>query len=348
MNLEKRAVSDDSRQKGFTILELIIAMIVFLIVSGAAYGVLLVAGRGRTTVSQGSQLNKNVRLALNLVGRDTYNAGFDYPLKYSVKLPDNRMSTLLGTPADTNSDADAIPPIIAGNNLNLNTLSVPNTNTDQVTFLFKDSSFNLVGAVGPPDKRFSSSLNISSLDPSGGTNQAQILPSSGTNNSCAVNDIYVISGSGGSALGVVTAKVDTDKVQFAGGDVLGFNQNGGASPIRSLNAPAAMQRVTMVTYFVTADGILTRRNYANSSTVTAAQGWTDNPLVYGVTDFQIRYILDNGTISDNPIDTAQLSSIRQIQFTVNALTTELNQSGQPFRVTMTTTFSTRNLGYDVN
>ena len=356
-NLSNSNVSSGTaNQSGFTILELIIAMIVFLIVTGAAYGVLLVAKRSRTTVNQQVQLAKNVRLALNLVGRDTYNAGFDYPIKYSVNLRDNKMQTLLGIPADAGTADDPIPPVIAGNNINPDTFANPNTNTDQVTFLFKDSSFNLVGSTVPTDKRVSQPLIISSLTPAGNINQATILPSSGTNDVCNVNDLFVITGSTGSALGVVTKKVGTDVVQFANGDILTFNKNGATSPITSLTPGFIMQRVTLVTYFVTADGILTRRDYANNSTVTKAQPYIDNPLVYGVEDFQIQYISNDGTISDDPGagatantgDPTKLNLVRQIKFTVNAASTELNEAGQPYRVTMTTTFSTRNLGYDVN
>lgn len=355
---DSKISSRTNNQSGFTIIELIIAMIVFLIITGAAYGVLLVAKRSRTTVNQQVQLTKNVRLALNLVGRDTYNAGFDYPIRYTVNLWDDRMQVLLGIPVDTGTADDPIPPVIAGNNVNTNTFAVPNTQTDQVTFLFKDSSFNLVGDVVPTDKRVSQPLVVSSLTPNGSINQAAIAPSSGTNAVCNVNDIFIITGSTGSALGVVTAKVKTDTVQFASGDILNFNRNGTLSPIASLAPSFSMQRVNLVTYFVTADGVLTRRDYANSSTATVTQPYTDNPLVYGVEDFQIQYILDDGTISDNPAagangsistgDPTKLNLVRQIKFTVNAKSTELNAAGQPHRVTMTATFSTRNLGYGVN
>ncbi len=159
-----------------------------------------------------------------------------------------------------------------------------------------------------------------------------------------------------SALGVVTAKVNTNIVQFANADVLGFNKNSATSPVALLTPKFVMQRVTLVTYFVTADGILTRHDYANDSTVTAAQPYIDNPLVYGVEDFQIQYILNDGTVSNNPGagatantgDPTKLNLVRQIKFTVNAKSSELNEKGQPYRVTMTTAFSTRNLGYDVN
>ena len=43
-----------------------------------------------------------------------------------------------------------------------------------------------------------------------------------------------------------------------------------------------------------------------------------------------------------------LDAVRQIRFTVNVRSLELNAARQPYRSTMTSTFSTRNLGYDAN
>ncbi|MCV4697711.1 hypothetical protein OFB92_31870, partial [Escherichia coli] len=81
--------------------------------------------------------------------RDTYNAGYGYPLETTVVLPDNRITALLGIPNDYDSTRDTVPPVIAGNNITLNTLNpVAGTRTDQVTFFFKDSTFNLVGPPG--------------------------------------------------------------------------------------------------------------------------------------------------------------------------------------------------------
>ena len=328
-------------EKGFSLIELIIAMVIFLIVTGASYGLLQIAQRSRKTVNQQVPLTKNVRLALNLLGRDTYNAGFDYPLKFSVNLPDDRIATLLGITADADNNPDSIPPVIAGNNITVNTFATPNTTTDQVTFLFKDSTFNLVGVTVPTDKRISKPLTISAIGTTG-INQVTIAAASGTTAACRVNDIYVVTGGSGSALVVATTLTAPDTVIFAAGDVLGFNQNGGTAPIRSLTPSYTMQKVTLVTYFVTADGILTRRVYANA---LPAQNWVDQPLVYGVEDFQIQYILVDGTVSNNPSAGA---AVRQIRYTVTAKASDLNAAGQPYRVTMTSTFGTRNLGYDTN
>ena len=355
--IESRTAGSRKGQSGFTLLEVLVAMVIFIVVTGAVWGVLRAAMVSRSALNQNVSLAKNVRLGLNVIGRDTYNAGFGYPLANTVVLPDNRISTLLGIPVDTDTSRDTIPPITAGNNITLSTFNTTaGTRTDQITLLFKDSTFNVTGAVGPPDTRVSVPLNINAASTtSGGIDE--IVPISGSNTSCRVNDIYLITGNTGSTLGLATALSGTNIVQFANGDLLGFNQTGTSGPLRAITLPASLQRVKMVTYFVAADGTLTRREFAN---ILPAQAFVDEPLVYGVENFQIQYIMDDGTLNDNPSagpdgiagtadDTsASLAAVRQVRYTISVRSIDLNASGQYYRETMTSTFSTRNLGYDAN
>lgn len=355
--LEILKANDGRRDAGFSLLELMISLVLFALVSGTVFGLLQVARQSRTVISENSGLNRNVRVALNLIGRDTYNAGFGYPLRNTVVLPDNRISALLGIPHDFDTTRDTIAPIVAGNDLHLNSHStVANTRTDQITFLFKDSTFNLVGT---GDAAVSQPLNINAATTTS-TGIDEIVPISGSNAVCRVNDIYLVTGNTGSTLGVATALSGTNKVQFSNGDILGFNQTGSSGPLRQITTPASMQRVIMVTYFVTADGTLTRREYANRPPVVPAVAFVDQPLVYGVENFQVQYILDDGTLTDNPSagpngipgdedDTpSNLAAVRQVRVTIAVRSMERNTAGQPFKMSMTTTFSTRNLGYDAN
>lgn len=347
----------NKNESGFTLVELLLAMTVFMVVTGSIYGVLQVAQKSRTAVTNQVQLTKNVRLGLNLIGRDTYNAGYGYPLKNTVVLRDNRIATLLNIPVDVDSSRDTVPPIIAGNNITLNTFNpTANVRTDQVTFLFKDSTFNLQGT---PGKEVSQPLNINAATTSG-TGIDEIIPISGSNANCRVNDLYLVTGNTGSTLGVATAMSGTNKVQFANGDLLGFNQTGTSGALRSITVPASMIRVRMVTYFVTADGTLTRREYVNVPPPATAAAFVDEPLVYGVEDFQISYIMDsgeevlnpsagpNGIAGDADDDQTALAAVRQVRLTISVRTTETDQQGQPLRISETTTFSTRNLGYEAN
>lgn len=338
---------------GFSILELVIAMTIFSIVTAAVFGLLQVARQVKSVVNENTGLNKNVRLGMNLVGRDTYNAGFGYPLRNTVVVPDNRISTLLAIPPDIDTSRDTVPPIIAGNNVTLSTYSsIANTRTDQITFMFKDTSFNLVGGVSQP-------LNVNAATTSG-TGIDEIVPISGSNSVCAVNDLYLVTGNTGSTLGLVTALSGTDKIQFANADVLGINLTGTTGPLRSITTPASIQKVRMVTYFVTADGTFTRREYANAPPVVPAVAFVDEPLIYGVEDFQVVYVMDDGSTSNDPSagpngipgdadDTpANLAAVRQIRYTITVRSTEKNAANQYYKTSLTSTFSTRNLGYDAN
>lgn len=339
-------------EQGFTLIELLISLVLFLIVTGTIYGLMQVARQSRWVTNQQVQLNKGVRVALNLVGRDTLNAGFSYPTANAVVLPDNKITSLLKVPNDFDTSRDTVPPIIAGNDLNIAN-SDTKTGTDQVTFLYKDSSFNLDNGVSQP-LRIESSETVNGID--------QILPVTGSNAACRINDILIVTGNTGSTLGLVTGLNGTNKVQFASGDVLGFNQPGSGNSLRSITMPAAMQRVVLVTYFVKTDGSLIRREYGNVPPTggNAPQAWVDEPLVFGVEDFQIKYVMDDGSLADNPSagvdkipgtaddEAANLFKVRQVRFTVTVKSSEVDQKGQPIRDTMTTTYSTRNLGYDAS
>lgn len=348
----RTALAIRESEKGFSILELLVAMVIFMVVTGSIYGVLQVAQKSRGAVNNKVQVTKSVRLGLNLVGRDTYSAGIGYPLDDgAVILRDNRIATRLGIPADTDTTRDTVPPIIAGNNITLNTFNeTPNVYTDQVTFFYKDSTFNPT----PVGSDVSKPLNIISATTTG----SEVTVSS--NAQCLVNDLYLVLGdNAGFTLVVATSLGGTDRVRFASGDVLGFNNPVTGGEMDLIN-PKSMHRVKMVTYFVTADGTLTRREFVNVPPAVPAVPHVDEPLVYGVENFQIQYVMDDGTLSDNPSagpdgiagngddDQFNLAAVRQIRYTISVRTTEPGPTGQPLRVDMTSTFSTRNLGYDAN
>lgn len=353
MRITKKAKVNSKKptqQSGFSLLELMVSMVIFLIVSAAVWGVLRMAQQSRSAVTEEVQLAKNVRIALNLISRDTFNAGFGYPAASTVVLPDNRISGALGIPNDFDTSRDTVPPVIAGNNITLSTFATTaNTRTDQVTFLYKDNTFNVISGVSQP-------LNINAATTTtGGIDE--IVPISGSNAACRVNDVYIVIGNTGSTLGLSTALSGTNKIQFSNGDLLGLNQTGTTGPLRAITTPASIQRVRMVTYMVTADGILTRREYAN---VTPAVAFVDEPLVYNVENFQVQYVMDSGAVLDNPsagadgvagtADDVQnnLAAVRQIRFTVSVRSTEKNSKGEPFTESMSTTVSTRNLGYEAS
>src|SRR5262245_50090528 len=83
-------------QAGFTIVEMMISMTVFVIVVGAVYGLLEVGRAGRFNTNQRWEVLQNVRIALNAVGRDAINAGVDYP-NLGAMVPSGKLTIVHGT-----------------------------------------------------------------------------------------------------------------------------------------------------------------------------------------------------------------------------------------------------------
>ncbi len=337
-----RQTRTSSNNEGFTLVELLVSITIFLVVTGAIFGLMQIAQSGRAVVNQQAPLSKSVRFSLNMLGRDTYNAGYAYPLQNAVVLPDSRLYTLLELPPDPDLTRDNVPPIIAGNNVNVNNLNPnPAVRTDQVTFLSKDPTFNMVGAGGEVSMplRINAATTIDGID--------EIVPIAGGNASCRINDLYLVTGNTGSTLAVATGLSGGDTVQFSNGDILGFNLTGASGTLVNITTPASMQRVLMVTYFVTPEGVLMRREYANSPPPAPSEPFIDEPLVYDVEDFQVEYIMDDGAVTDNP-EILRLEAVRQIRFTVSVRGNTNVADDTPYRISMTSTFSTRNLGYDAS
>jgi type II secretory pathway pseudopilin PulG len=357
-----------SGEAGLTLLEILVSMTVFTVVSASVFGLLKVGQTTRTAISNNVELTKTTRLGLNLFGRDTANVGLGFPYKNATILKDNKIATLLGIPPDVGTTADKIPPILAGNNVNPNTFNTtPGVMTDQVTFFFKDVSFN---PVGPAGRQSSKKLDFQLF--TAGTNVDELTLNTPADVAlCRVNDVFLIAGQNGAfTLGMVTGiNSSTRKLSFATGDKLGLNNpfNSPQGELRSMfptTTGTFIVRVKMVTYFVTPQGVLTRREFGNVKPPDLpSSGYVDEPLVYGVEDFQLKYIMNDATygavldnpgagpdgIAGSPDDTpTPLTEVSQIRVTITARTTEVDSRGVPVRATQTSTFATKNLGFDVN
>ncbi len=100
-------------QLGFSLVEMIVAMVIFLIVTGAVYG-LLQAGRiDRNRSSRRADIMKNARAAIYLIGRDALNAGLSFHRNGAI-VPDDFISDTLGFPVDADNERHRLTSVMAG------------------------------------------------------------------------------------------------------------------------------------------------------------------------------------------------------------------------------------------
>lgn len=333
-----------SGQAGFTVVEMMISLTVFVIVVGAIYGLLEVGRAGRFNTNQRWEVLQNVRIALNAVGRDAINAGVDYP-NLGAMIPSSKLTIVHGAD-DGDSNPDFLTPVFAADNVN----DVNGVATDQVTFLYIDDSFN--GGTSVP---------ASAISAPGVTPMTATIQSGYTNGPFNIGDIYLISGQNATALGVVTGKSSTDTVTFADTDPLTLNGTGAAAAVNRVTAPASMSKVAWITYFVadqdgngTGTGTLMRRVYGGFNQATNLPiNWTDQPLAFGVENMQIQYVLADSSVVNSP-GPSQMQEIRQVRVTITVRSPDpdpknldpVTRKPRPFRSTLTSSFSTRNLVYE--
>jgi prepilin-type N-terminal cleavage/methylation domain-containing protein len=348
-------------QAGFSLIELLISITLFATVTGAVYGIMSIASKDRFTTNQRVQIMQSARNALNAIGRDAMNAGYNLPNTISARMPDNALNTVVGLPADTGTAVDLVAPIVAGpritsNNLSILTSSPNGLKTDQVSFLYQDPTFYSGRAV--PVTSVTAASNLITIDTKG-LDATAATADDIDNTIFTTNDIYLAWNNTAAALGTVTALTGTNQLTFAATDPLSLNTPTGGGQLISLSAPFSITRVTWVTFRVLQDGTLVRTVYGGAS-----PGKTDMPLAYGIEEMKVDYVTKDGTTYSsttpdspgagtdkalgNADDTpSKLLDIRQIRVTLKVRSAENDlRNNNPFTTTLSATFNTRNLGYD--
>lgn len=364
-NQTKKIESPLAAEGGFSLIEAMVAMVIFLIVIGSVYGLLQVGLIDRNRASRHSDVLKNARAAMHLIGRDALNAGLGYN-KSGALVPDNFISTRLGTPADADTTRDTLTAVSGGNNIFANVLLTDsNSRTDVIAFAFRDLTFNGGNVLTLSDSYAKSGAPATAVlqTPAGGAASARVF------------DLFLVESQSSQMAIMATAVPNTNnQIEVAPNDPLGINQAlDGTGENRSIlkkcatmdeddcltYSATAAKRFFWVSYRVNADGTLIRTIYGNNSGAAATQQIQEMPLAYNIEDLQIQYVLENGKVTDDPaagpdgvIATADdtpldFNLVRQITVTLKVQATENDeQLKKPETITLTSTFSTRNLEYD--
>jgi type II secretory pathway pseudopilin PulG len=358
-------------EAGIGLLEVLIAAVLFLVISGAVFGLLQVARIDRNRASRRSDTLKNARAAMHLIGRDVLNAGLSYH-KDGGFAPDDFLTTRLGLSQDNNTDRDRMTAIIAGNNVFTNNLQTGTT--DEISFIYRDMDFNDAKTV-----------QLSSVAASPGNNtipRVTLKPS--TEQRCGntanpdpcvrLYDLFLIQTDTTQVPVMATAVPSTTTVDFGPGDPLGLNQSlqgsgiavsqlrkcGGAIQDNCSSSVSLMKKFYWVSYRISTDGTLVRTMFGNNNPPAGtADQIREQPLAYGIQDMQIRYVLEDGTVTDDPSggpdgirgtppDTpGDMNLVRQVTITLKVQSSEYDEQRRvPETITITSTFATRNIIYD--
>lgn len=350
-------------QSGFSLLELLIAMTIFLIVTGSIYGLMQLGTYDRNRASRRSDVLKNARVAVQMIGRDVLNAGLGYHRRGAM-VPDNFNSTRLSVPLDVDGNRDMLTSVVVGNDIFTNDLNtITTTRTDLIAFAYRDLDFNGGNMIDLLGVSAGATAAISRLTSKSASGMA----------ATRLYDLYMVESDTSQVLIMATAVSGTNTIDAAPADPLTLNQalNGtgqNGSLLRQCTSSAdtncttysaTMKRVFLVSYNVRPDGTLVRKVYGNNRGAAAGAQIQELPLAYNIEDLQITYILDDGTTSNAPSagpdgivgttddDWQGFNRVRQVQVTLKVLSTDIDEkTRRPESMTLTSTYATRNLNYD--
>jgi len=297
-----------------------------------------------------------------MMGRDVLNAGLGYHRRGAV-VPDNFNNLQIGVPADVDGTRDMLTSVVVGNNLYQNSLATAATRTDSIAFAYRDMEFNAGNVIDLASVGAGSSAAVPRLRSKTSTGAA----------AAKQYDLFLVESDTSQVLVMATTVNGSNTLDAAPGDPLGVNQalngsgqNGSvlrqctsSSDTNCTTYSATAKRVFLVSYRVKQDGTLVRIIYGNNRGAAASAQIQELPLAYNIEDLQIKYILEDGTSSDNPSvgpdgnvgtaddDWQRFNLVRQVQITIKVQSTENDEkTKKPESITFTSTFSTRNLEYD--
>ena len=334
-------------EAGFTLMEMLIAMVIFLIAIAAIYQVARLAGIQRSTVTTRSDQLRSARIALEYVRRDIVNAGFGYH-RTGGNAPDNIGNDLFGIPTDGDSDRDLLTAISGGNDVNPNSLN-PGVNTDIVNIISRDADFN-----GNRIIEYSSTTAAGS--------RIDVTMPSADATTCKKYDVYLFESASGTTqvVGMVTGFTGNNKIRLAANDPLGLNQSANSTGNdRSLLATetggGTIKKINIVSYSVN-NGVLIRKEFGNQTGKPSDEQIPTRELVFGVRDFQVKYFMNDGTVVDNPssnndgrTNQIKMNNVVQIQISITIIpTSATGDSPNSAPMTIKEYISTKNLRYEAS
>lgn len=255
-----------TRQHGFSLLEMMIAMSLGLIVIGSTVQLFKMAVDSSRLVVQRTEMQQNMRAAIELMTKDISLAGSGLP-DAGIQLPLNGTVSRYGcdqttchVPNGTYPSNGAVPNFMTGIlpgyskgvEANATIPYAPGARNDRITVIYADYSFplNQYWLDFPAPASTGTQLNVNLPFPAPNPVPQQITAAGGIQ----VGDVIWLSNSVGNAVGEVTA-VTNNSITFADNDALNLNQSAATvtNNIRALNNGTHLTgyRLYVVTYYLT-------------------------------------------------------------------------------------------------
>lgn len=361
-----------TRARGFSMVELMVAMAVGLVVVGAATQLFQSAMTSTQLVTEQAEMQQNVRTALNLVARDVSMAGAG--LQGGVALPYganatpshyacaagpvcylnavNYPSGIIGNVNISNYLYGIIPGPLDGMQLG-GPASIPATNVtpDAITSIYVDYSFplNQYSIVFGNPAGTSITATQPAIIPAG-------FPAIVSPTGIVPGDLILLSNSAGSAIGEASTVTATagggGVITFADGDPLNMNQsaaaNGNIAYIAAGNSTVAY-RVLAVTYFVQVPAVAGQ----TPRLMRQVNGQAAVPVADNIIGLNVTYDLCNSSVAGtcagvrDPIHNVPSFSPNQI-YKINIQMmgqSVLTLGGKSQSMALATSISARNLSF---
>jgi prepilin-type N-terminal cleavage/methylation domain-containing protein len=359
MKMSKQNTEEQNRERGFTLLELLVSIAVGLIVMAAMAGLFKAGMDSAMVVTQRAETQQNMRAAIDLMVKDIGMAGAGLP-SGGIQLPTGAGSSASrfacdqsGTchvPASTYPNTNYMYGIIPGFNNGVEGNAVvpaapPPAINDSITSIYTDYNFPLW------------EYNITFPVPGNGTaitltpNPAYVPapPLIAAAGGIQVGDLIMLSNTLGTAVGEVTT-IAPNEIGFADLDPLNINQNGAASnniAAISNGANTVAYRLFAVTYYIT----VPPPNGETPRLMRQVNGLSPVPVADNIINLQFSYDIYNSTTSaldanqTNPLGVGDSPNLMQKINLVVMGQSVVNHGNKSQNLYLATSISARNMAF---
>jgi type IV pilus assembly protein PilW len=353
-------MASDSKQQGFSLVEVVVSMALALIVLAGAVSLFRQGADIGYSVTQRAEMQQNARVAVNIISRDLAVAGTGLPpggitLPTGVSQPTKRGCDAAGTCGNLGGyPGDMLFYVTPGKDLGP---TVNGTDTDALTLAFVDNVITVGQTLNNIDANASGTQLT--VDP------ADVASINDPLSGLKKGDMLFLQNSNGVAIGLVTEDVtgNTDRVKLNPGamaDPININYPAGSASSGNISSlknpppdntypPTNAIRIHVVSYFIDASDPNEPRLMRQLNAAPAV------PVAVNIENLQITYDVINTATSvatadlDSPADAVPAASpndVRKVNVVVTARSPVRGLFRRGFeRMTLATSVSVRNLGW---